>query len=244
MSAPADDIVPSTECITRVTGVKRSRSMRKRKFTAQELLKSEKSKRAVIEGDSEGPFWFEKSSTSCVDGEKIHHGITRREKQLLREIVKTNFFTPSRLESTVVPLNDETSSAPRLRAYDWAVTNFAKGRPLLHVVDGAIVDPNLDYQNELKKHHRLLFDPFRRGTHLFFDVPDKPAQRTTVGQLCFIKWCIEHRVDRYVEAHLDEIREHMSKTTRKHGSTKRRRELTSAPRKMVRGAVLDSMTIK
>lgn len=240
----ADDIVPSTTHGMAVSGVKRSRSMRKRKFTALELEKSEHAKRGPLEGESEGPFWFEKSSTSFVDGEKVHHGITRRERQLLREIVKTHFFTPARLASVVVPLNDETSSAPRLRAYDWAVTNFAKGRPLLQVVDGFIVDPNLDYQNELKKHHRLLFDPFRRGTHLFFDGPGSTTHRTTVGQLCFIKWCIDHRVDKYVEDNLAEIREHMSRSTRKHGTTKRRRELTSAPRKMLRGAVLDSMTIK
>jgi hypothetical protein len=128
------------------------------------------------------------------------------------------------------------------------VTNFSKGRPQLHIVDGSIVDPNLDYQNELKKHHRLLFDPFRRGTHIFFEIEtsgeaSSRPHRTTVGQLCFIKWCIEHHVDRYVETHLDEIRAHMSASTKKEGPVKRRRELTRAPRKLVRGAVYDMMTI-
>jgi hypothetical protein len=197
----------------------------------------------------EGPFWFEKSSTSYVNGEKVHHGITRREHQLLKEIVKSGFFTQERLQTVVVPLNDETSSTPRLRAFDWAVTNFAKGRPQMHVVNNSIIDLNLDYQNELKKHHRLLFDPFRRGTHLFYETTDATGatetHRTTVGQLCFIKWCIEHHVDRYVEAHLDEIRAHMSASTKKAGGpVKRRRELTKAPKHIVRGAVFDTMTIQ
>jgi len=218
-------------------------SMRKRKFTEAELEKTSHFVKPVIESDYEGPFWFEKSSTAIVDNEKIHHGITRREHQLLREIVKSNFFTPERLSTVVVPLNDENSNTPRLRAFDWAVTNFAKGRPDLHIIDGNIIDPNLDYQNELKKHHRLLFDPFRRGTHLFFEFNGEP-QRTTVGQLCFIKWCVEHHVDKYVETHLGDIRKHMSSSTKKNGTTKRRRELTAAPKKMMRGAVADKMTIR
>jgi hypothetical protein len=239
-------VVPIKEDQAKNVASKQGRSkgsMRKRKFTAAELEKSVAFIKPVIVSDYEGPFWFEKSSTSIVESEKIHHGITRREHQLLREIVKSGFFTTERLNTIVVPLNDENSNTPRLRAFDWAVTNFAKGRPDLHIIDGNIIDPNLDYQNELKKHHRLLFDPFRRGTHLFFDFEGEP-QRTTVGQLCFIKWCIEHHVDKYVESHLDEIRKHMSVSTKKNGATKRRRELTSAPKKMMRGAVADKMTIK
>jgi len=259
------------------TKTTRSKSMRKRKFTTEELLKTTADARdRPMESDYEGPFWFETSSTSNINGDKQHSGITRRERQLLSEIVKSGFFTLDRLKNTLVPLNDESSKTPRLRAFDWAVTNFSKGSPSLHIVDGTIVDPNLDYQNELKKHHRLLFDPFRRGTHLFFEVPDltgttigpagppcaagsavgsagpasgsagtaKKTHRTTVGQLCFVKWCIEHQVDRYVEENLEAIRAHMSATTKKNGNKKRRRELTSAPTKIMRGAVFDTMTIK
>lgn len=223
----------------------RSQSIRKRKFTASELKKN-RLDAEVLESEFEGPFWFEKSSTKFVNEgrDKVHSGITRRERQLLREIVKNGFFTQDRLEKVLVPLNDEGSNTPRLRSYDWAVTNFAKGQPSLQVVDGNIVDPNLDYQNALKKHHRLLFDPFRRGTHLFFQDSNSVTHRTTVGQLCFIKWCIEHHVDRYVELNVDAIREHMSKTTKKNGPLKRRRELTKAPKKIMRGAIFDKMTIQ
>jgi hypothetical protein len=222
---------------------RKPKSIRKRKFTPQELQKRDAFVKPLIESDYEGPFWFEKSTCSNVFDEKIHHGITRREHQLLREIVKSDFFTLDRLKQIVVPLNDETSTTPRLRAYDWAVTNFSKGRPSLQIIEGNIVDPNLDYQNELKKHHRMLFDPFRRGTHIFFQ-SDDITHRTTVGQLCFIKWCVEHHVDRYVETNLDQIRSHMSETTKNRESTKRRRELTQAPKKMLRGAISNTLTIR
>ena len=276
---------PDATLLTGTRSGTRSRSMRKRKFTTAELAATAATPpvRAPLESDFEGPFWFEKSATRYVNGEKTHFGITRRERQLLNEIVKSGFFTTERLRDVVVPLNDETSKTPRLRAFDWAVTNFSKGRPALHIVDGAIVDPNLDYQNELRKHHRLLFDPFRRGTHLFFELPDGgpksgdtldgkmadakattagaaagaagtaaeasgstpgATHRTTVGQLCFIKWCIEHHVDRYVEANIDAIRAHMSATTRRTSGVKRRRELTTAPTRVMRGAVFDTMTIQ
>lgn len=224
-------------------GNRKPKSIRKRKFTPDELKKRDSFVKPVIESDYEGPFWFEKSVVSHAFEEKIHHGITRREHQLLREIVKSNFFTDERLSAVVVPLNDETSSTPRLRAYDWAVTNFSKGRPSLEIIDGTIVDPNLDYQNQLKKHHRMLFDPFRRGTHIFFQ-SGEVTHRTTVGQLCFIKWCIEHHVDRYVESNLDLIRTHMSVTTKNRDHTTRRRELTHAPKKMLRGAISNSLIIR
>lgn len=74
----------------------RSRSIRKRKFESnEELLKdlefqqmAKRSKKV----DMEGPFWFEEGTVEIDHkNEKIQHGITNRERQLLKEIVKTNF---------------------------------------------------------------------------------------------------------------------------------------------------------
>lgn len=234
-------IVPMNDTEPYIVQKKKPRSIRKRKFMIKDLDK--KNIDGPIESEFEGPFWFEKSTVEFNGQDKRHRGITRREHQLLKEIVKTDFFTMDRLEKTVVPLNDENSSTPRLRSYDWAVTNYAKGKPELEIINGIIVDPNLDYQNALKKHHRLLFDPFRRGTHLFFEDSKKETHRTTVGQLCFIKWCVEHHVDRYVENNVDAIREHMSRSTRKNAAVTKRRELTKAPKKMLRGAIFNTMTI-
>jgi hypothetical protein len=206
----------------------RLRSIRKRKFAKHEepvLMVPQTS-------DSEGPFWFSTDGPSSI---------TRREHQLLKEIV--HLFTPDILKTVVIPLNDEKSKSPRLRAFDWAVTNFAKGNPLTFVVNGTILDPNVDYQSALKKHHRLLFDPFRRGTHIFFEDQQGITHMTTVGQLSFIKWCIDHKIDKYVEDNLLEIRKHMSEAAKSRIGKRRRKELTKSPRNLVRGIICEDLEV-
>jgi hypothetical protein len=205
----------------------RSRSLRKRKFAAHEIPETVVPQKS----DSVGPFWF------ATDGPAA---ITRRELQLLREI--EHDFTHDVLKTVIVPLNDEKSKSPRLRAYDWAVTNFAKGKPLTFVVNGVVHDPNVDYQSALKKHHRLLFDPFRRGTHIFFEL-DGATHRTTVGQLCFIKWCMDYKIDKYIEENLADIRKHMATAAKERCKKRRRKELTKSPRNLVRGIVCEELEI-
>jgi hypothetical protein len=204
-----------------------------------------------MKSESEGLFWFEQSNTVIIDGKPVHRGISTRERQQLKEIVKSQIFSESVIRNVVIQLNDENSDAPRLRDYDWAVTNYAKGNPksmLIQYSGGSatIVDPNLSYEGELRRHHRLLFDPFRRGAHIFFEI-DGIIHRTTVGQLTFIKWCLENGVDKYDEENLTSIRMHMSLATKKSriikGQNKRRRELTRAPTNLVRGVLMTSFNI-
>jgi hypothetical protein len=221
----------------------RAKSARSRKHSPDLLPVTE------MHSESEGQFWFEKSHNIMVDGRRQHKGITTRERQQLIELVKSNVFTEEVLRNTVIQLNDENSDAPRLRAYDWAVTNYAKGHPKVLLVQGAdgttaVMDPNMSYEGELRKHHRLLFDPFRRGTHIFFEI-DGLIHRSTVGQLTFIKWCIENGVDKYVEENLIMIRRHMSQATKrsKGDGKRRRRELTRAPTSLVRGVLMSSFEI-
>lgn len=252
----------------------------------------------VLSSEDEGPFWFEAAHNIVVDGKRVHRGITTRERQQLRELVKSGFFSEDVLRNIVVKLNDESSDTPRLRAYDWAVTNYAKGHPMVMLVQKAdgggadVVDPNLAYEGELRKLHRLLFDPFRRGTHVFFEI-DGVIHRSTAGQLTFIKWCLENGVDKYVEANLAMIRRHMARATKRRASAmvissesyeaargagagassaeasgagagtaaagaqqspvdsaagspaakRRRRELTKAPTRMVRGVLMTAFDI-
>ena len=225
----------------------RTKSTRSRKIAGTAIIKPE----TDMKSDSEGMFWFEQSHTIIIEGKNVHRGISTRERQQLRELVKSRIFTEEIIRNVVIQLNNENSDAPRLRAYDWAVTNYAKGNPKAMLIqfsggNATIVDPNLSYEGELRRHHRLLFDPFRRGTHIFFDI-DGIIHRTTVGQLTFIKWCLENGVDKYVEENLSSIRSHMSNATKKSrenkGGKKRRRELTLAPTFLVRGVLMTSFNI-
>lgn len=243
-----DEVVNTSDSFIQLP---RPSTARVKSFRTRQPADAPKIVTTEMKSESEGVFWFEESHTILQDGKRVHKGISTRERQQLKELVKTNVFTETVMRNVVIQLNDENSEAPRLRAYDWAVTNYSKGHPKSMLLQGAggggaaIVDPNLSYEGELRKHHRLLFDPFRRGTHIFFEI-DGVIHRTTVGQLTFIKWCIENAVDKYVEANLAEIRAHMASATkrgREMNGKKRRRELTRAPTTLVRGVLMTSYDI-
>ena len=160
-----------------------------------------------------GNFYFEKQTFEMKNNKRILLGMSLREKNQLQELNKSGFFNNVEVLKIIVDLNNEKSKTPRLRAYDWAVTNFSKTkRSFLFEESNSsvdIFDPYSLYVGELKKFHRLLFDPFRRGTHVYFDYKNS-IQITTVGQLTFIKWCIENKIDKYVENHYVEIKKNMT----------------------------------
>lgn len=202
----------------------------------------------------EGPFWFEAPRTIIVRDPKTGHpqlrrkGIASQERQRLRELLKTGFITEEFLRTVVVPTNDETSHTARLRAHDFALTNWLKGRPLLKQIkraDGVteLTDIAVDYDQQLDRDHRKLFDPFRRGTHLFYEL-DNHIHHTTVGQLSLLQFELRNDVTGCVEEHEEEIRKLMKEAakakpdTAVDGKRRRRRELTRNPSKYSRGAVL------
>ena len=216
---------------TRTSSTARHRSSRKRVMDELD--------RKMLEVDglprdhpsaSMGPFWFEAPRTAIINCHAVHKGITRKELLQLEALLKRGAITDAFLRDVLIPLNNESSQVPRLRAYNWAVTNYAKGHPLTIVrtnADGTqtFVDPSLSYNQHLKRLHRPLFDPYRRGTLLFFEtdtkkndapssatasVAPKELHYTTVGQLSFVCWCIETGVDKYVAEHEEEIRAHMN----------------------------------
>jgi hypothetical protein len=240
----------------------RHRSSRKRKLDDVDRLAIQQlGMPSSRQSESKGPFWYEAPHTAIVNKQSIHRGITRKEALQLEALLRKGSITSQFLDEVLVPLNDETSEVPRLRAYNWCVTNFAKGNPVVTVKADAsgggactMVDPAVSYAQLLKSMHRALFDPYRRGTLLFFQSAASGAtEYTTVGQLTFVCWCIENGVDAYVAKHEEAIRAHMNAALR--GKRKssdslapgaavkrtRTRELTAAPSKYFRGAVASNI---
>lgn len=204
---------------------------------------------------SEGCFWYIKPQIKidAKTNRRFFYGINQKEMQRLRELVKSNFFTPEML-SVIANMNEESGSKKqtRLRSFDWAVTNFTKGNPIsyLRPVKSApapppndeananavkednknkaedkektrrIVDPHVSYSSELHSGHRLLFDPFRRGTHVYFEA-DGQNRHSTVGQLCFLKWCFDNGIDKYVDENADEIKKDMAVISKKRRKNKK-----------------------
>jgi hypothetical protein len=238
----------------------RHRSSRRRKMDDMDRLAIEAlGLPSARRSESRGPFWYEAPTTAVVRNQPIHRGLTRKESLQLDDLLAKGLLTQDFLDSVLVPINDESSDVPRLRALNWCVTNFAKGHPVVTMKpDGhgghQLIDPAVAYAQLLKSMHRSLFDPYRRGTLLFFQCKGTGrTEYTTVGQLTFVIWCIENGVDAYVAKHEAAIRAHMNaalKGKRKGGSEEaaapkkrtRIRELTAAPSKYFRGAVADSIS--
>lgn len=216
-------------------------SMRRRKLI-QNTEQQENFERVISQLPSEsiGPFWCFRGTSLCINDTIVHVGLQKREEGELRELLQSGFLTREFLETVLVPLNDESSSVPRLRLYNWYCTNFGKFKGAsLQTKDSTgadrFIDPTISYCATLKRLHRTLFDPYRRGTLLFFKVGEV-VHHTTVGQLLFLKWCKKNDVDRWVSLHEEEIRAHLDKTCSERASRgkKRVRELTERQETSVR----------
>lgn len=221
----------NASCVAALQGT-RHRSTRKRKPDNTDLEMENILRELPSEGL--GPFWFHKSTSFLINGNLVHIGLQQRERIELEELIRIGFITNNFLEHKLIPLNDESSEVPRLRMYNWAVTNYAKGKGITTQITDKqgnlrFIDPSISYDAALKRLHRNLFDPYRRGTLLFFKIKDL-VYHTTVGQLLFIKWCEDNGVDTFVEIHQDEIRKHLDETTksRVHKGEGRVKELTES----------------
>lgn len=235
------------ECVAFLQGT-RHRTTRKRK--PDEKDKEMETSLSELPSERLGPFWFHKSTSVFMGSSMVHVGLQQRERLELTELLRTNYITKEFLKDKLVPLNDESSEVPRLRMFNWAVTNYAKGRGITTQIkdkDGnlRLIDPSISYDSALKRLHRTLFDPYRRGTLLFYKIDDK-IYHTTVGQILFIKWCKDNGVDTFVEIHEKEIREHLNESTKSRAKkgTKRVRELTESKLKHARIASTTEMDIK
>ena len=226
----------------------RHRTTRKRKPDEVDLEMDAALSR--IPTDALGPFWFYKSSSFVIDGHMTHVGLKQQEKLELSELLRIGFIDQNFLKTKLVPLNDESSPVPRLRMYNWAVTNYAKGKGITTTVkdkhgNTRLIDPSISYDSALRRLHRTLFDPYRRGTLLFYKV-DGDVHHTTVGQLLFIKWCMDNGVDTFVETHQDDIRTHLNETTKARAAkgSGRVKELTTAKFTHARLAGLQKMEVE
>jgi hypothetical protein len=211
-------------------------SMRKRKLVDDpELQKQLDQVLKEIPSERIGPFWFHRGTSICIKDRVLHVGLQKREEAELRELLNSGFLTEDFLSSVLVPLNDESSKLPRLRLYNWYVTNFGKFKgTTLQTKDPVTgeectIDPCVSYCATLKRLHRTLFDPYRRGTLLFFRVGEV-IHHTTVGQLLFLRWCKKNNVDKWVSLNEKDIRSHLDATSNERSKLgkKRVRELTES----------------
>jgi hypothetical protein len=105
-----------------------------------------------------------------------------------------------------------------LRIVDWFVTNFAK--KYYTVYDLTPLDGDRksrfkvynDYKLKLKAYSKRRFDPFCRWERIRIPYDDDNYMETTIGQLNFFKWAIEHRIVDFIKDNYDDI-EHTDECT-------------------------------
>ncbi|KAI9183744.1 uncharacterized protein BJ171DRAFT_554743 [Polychytrium aggregatum] len=97
-----------------------------------------------------------------------------------------------------------------LRMLDWFIVNYSRRNSVRYRVDGAIFYVYENYKAQLRAYSKKRFDPFRRFgrftmTTLHPQTQQPVSFETTIGQLCFFKWCIQNRVIAYIRRHFIEI---------------------------------------
>ena len=102
-----------------------------------------------------------------------------------------------------------------LRLIDWFVTNYAKK----NFVGYDLVDKHgrtkrfkvyIDYKLKLKAYSKRRFDPFCRWERITIPYDDDNYMETTIGQLNFFKWAIEHEIIDYITKNYNEIEKDMN----------------------------------
>jgi len=167
----------------------------------------------------ENPFWYTRSALSI------------KEVYGLRSTLHTKRVSDDVLR-TITRLNDEEDrSVPRLGLVDWAVINYMKEIPCMCIVDGTIVNVHQSDLEVCSMLHRPLFDPFRRGAPIYFEV-DGQSDYTSVGQLNFVLWALNANVLAFVQDNADDIRAHRARVhgTKEYKPCKRRHTLVKTTR--------------
>jgi hypothetical protein len=165
-----------------------------------------------------------------------------RKKQFRLESIR-DYFTEDRLRELLVPIITKEGGLS-LRALDWLVTNYAKKTPIVYKVTPpncpeTVVNVHRYYKKWLWSHKRKNFDPFRRGTRVYFDV-DGVSYESTVGQLNFFYWASRYGILEYAKHHISEIEKDQAQATKVPmpegavtGKKRKRRQLSQAPKEAV-----------
>ena len=95
----------------------------------------------------------------------------------------------------------EKNGTVSLRNLEWFITNYSKKKYLTYKTeDGKSFTVHCAYKSSLDGYSKKLFDPFCRTEKFEYEIPNTNGIKiqTTVAQLNFIKWCIQHDIIDYI----------------------------------------------
>ena len=165
----------------------------------------------------------------------------------------TEFYNKdNNLDKMLKIINGESRIS--LRIVDWFSTNYAKKNVTTYDIDNC---PRFkvynDYKLKLKAYSKRRFDPFCRWDRIKMPFGNKEYSiETTIGQLNFFKWAIEHKIIKYIEENYTVIEQDMNlnnsvSKNKKHNdsleniksSRKRREELSISAGKCLKKESID-----
>jgi hypothetical protein len=131
------------------------------------------------------------------------------------------FYENKKNIDIILPIINQKSNIS-LRLLDWFVTNYSKKNKTIYKVMKEPFNVHLNYKDQLKSYSKKQFDPFCRRDRIVYRYNSSNEEiTTTVGQLCFFRWAIQHKVLDFVEDYYKTIELDMNisyKQTRKEGT--------------------------
>jgi len=110
--------------------------------------------------------------------------------------------------NTIMQIIDGESKIS-LRIVDWFVTNYSKKYYTIYTLNKHGSHSRFkvynDYKLKLKSYSKKRFDPFCRWDRISIPCSGNQYMETTIGQLNFFKWAIEHDIISFIESNYESI---------------------------------------
>jgi len=130
-------------------------------------------------------------------------------KHLILENLMSFYREPKNIQQMVSVINGESRLS--LRIIDWFVTNYAKKNgTTFDIENGYRFKVHHDYKLKLKAYSKKNFDTFCRWERITIPYNETASIETTIGQLNFFKWAIDHHILEYIEENYHEIESDMN----------------------------------
>ena len=135
------------------------------------------------------------------------------QNELLLQHLMTFYENREHLQKTIAIIDGKSNIS--LRIVDWFVTNYAKKNFTMYELKSNYGDMTRfkvynDYKLKLKAYSKKRFDPFCRWDRISIPYDGDNCMETTIGQLNFFKWTIEHKILEYIEENYAEIENDMN----------------------------------
>ena len=128
------------------------------------------------------------------------------------------------------------SSPISLRIFDFLCTKYIKNRNIIYYIEkcGKKTPFNLNvaYKAQLKAYSKLQFDPFKRHDRIDIQCPLSSDGKltTTVGQLNFFRFAIEHSLIQWIEnpENLKKVEAAISSDTKSKSTKEKTKKITTS----------------